>query len=109
MSFSDITQVDRYIWQRQAARMLLQILDEHRDLPTIVWMVGTGSNLTGRVSGLQPVATARAQFDAWATALELDERREDIQSGLTYRRARASRDSVNIALVADLIHDEEVQ
>lgn len=106
MNALNITQAERYIWQRQAAMALVRLLDKHRDLPSIVWTVGTGSNLMGRINGLQPAATARAVFDAWAAALKLDERPEDAQLGLTYRRARARRDSVNIALVADLILDE---
>jgi hypothetical protein len=102
----EITQTDRYIWQRRAAALLVKLLDEHRDLPPIAWMVGTGSQLVGRVSGLQPAATARAEFEAWADALELGKRHE-YGDAVTHLSARTRRDSVDLAVMADLIHNDD--
>lgn len=108
MSFLDITQADHYIWQRRAAAALVRLLDEHRDLPVIVWTVGSaGSVLVGRVNGLQPAATARAVFDTWTAALALEEYREHTHLALTYLSAQARRDSVTIVVHADLILDDE--
>lgn len=104
MSPLNITQAERYIWQRRAAAALVRLLDEHRDLPSIVWTVGTGAVLMGRVNGLQPAAEARAQFQAWTAALALDER---TTHAMTYLVAHTRRDSVDIGLRADLILDPE--
>jgi len=102
----NITQAERYIWQRRAAAALVALLDKHRHLPAITWTVGTGSVLMGRVNGLQPAASARAVFDAWTAALAIDERREHTSHAMTYLVAHTRRDSVDIGLQANLILDE---
>lgn len=110
MTALNITQAERNLWQRRAAAALARLLDEHRDLPVITWTVGpAGSVLMGRVNGLQPAASARAQFEAWTAALAPDERREHTHLALTCLTARARRDSVTIALQADLILDDTEQ
>jgi hypothetical protein len=48
-------------------------------------------------------------FDVWTAALALDERREHTHLALTCLTARAVRDSVTIALRADLILDDTEQ
>ena len=106
MNIFEVTQVDRYIWQRRAAALLVQLLDENRDLPAIAWTVGTPSKLVGRVSGLQPAAAARAEFEAWADALGLDQRRE-YGNAVTYLAAHTHRDGVALGIVVNLIHDDE--
>jgi hypothetical protein len=106
VSILDITQADHYIWQRRAAAALVRLLDKHRDLPPIVWRVGTGANLVGQINGLQPATTARAEFEAWTDALKLDQHRE-CGDAVTYLVARTRRDGVTLAILADLIHDDE--
>lgn len=108
MTALTITQAERNGWQRRAAAALVRLLEEHSDLPVIAWTVGSaGSVLAGRVNGLQPPATARADFDAWTDALALDERREHTHLALTYLSAQARRDSVTVVLLADLILGDE--
>jgi len=109
VSSLNITQAERYIWQRRAAAALARLLDEHRHLPAITWTVGpAGSVLMGRVNGLQPAAQARAVFEAWTAALAIDERREHTNHAVTCLVAHTRRDSVDIGLRADLIGDDSL-
>ena len=58
-----ITQTHRSGWQRQAVAVLTTILDEHRDLPAIAWLVGpVGCTLVGRMDGPGPADQVRAAF-----------------------------------------------
>ena len=84
MTLFEITDAERSGWQRRAARELAAILDAHRDLPVIAWIVGpAGSVLTGQINGLAPAVQVRGTFDAWRAALRLGERRETV-----WRRGR---------------------
>jgi hypothetical protein len=105
----ELTDAERSGWQRRAARELAAILDAHRDLPVIAWIVGpAGSVLTGQINGLAPAVQVRGTFDAWRAALRLGERRETVcgGGGVVYLRAVAYRNQVHVAVTATVFDDE---
>jgi hypothetical protein len=74
VTFGEITQLERSIWQRRAAAELAAILRTHGDLPPLTWTVASaGSTLLGRVATPASAPRAPAVFDAWKTALVLEE------------------------------------
>jgi hypothetical protein len=103
-----ITQRERAGWQRRAAVELVRILGDHRDLPVIAWTVGSaGATLVGHVNGLQPGVQVRAIFDIWRGALALTEHSEFTSAGaVTYLRAVAHRNRVQVGISATVLDDE---
>jgi hypothetical protein len=108
VSLFEITQQERAWWQRRAAGELGSILDRHPDLPVIAWTVGpAGSVLIGHVNGLSPAAQVRRAFEAWQSALALQDYREDLTgSGTVYLHAGIRRDQVKVRLTATVFIDE---
>jgi hypothetical protein len=108
VSLSGISWQERAWWQRRAARELGSILERHPDLPVITWTVGpAGSVLIGRVNGLSPAAQVRRVFEAWQSALALQDYREDpARSGAVYLHAGIRRDQVKVRLTAAVFDDE---
>ncbi|MFN2494634.1 MAG: hypothetical protein ABR608_01825 [Pseudonocardiaceae bacterium] len=97
----EITHADQARWQRRAAATLVAILDEHRDLPLIGWMVGTaGAGLVGRVEGLRPADQVRAAFELWCAALGVGERAETPTSSGANLWATVHTRGVTISLTA---------
>jgi hypothetical protein len=72
--FGPITNVDRTIWQRQAAQALVKLLDQaaKRELPYVSWQLGAGRLLLGRFLDADMEAR-RAGFVAWARFLGIDD------------------------------------
>jgi hypothetical protein len=103
------TQTHRNCWQRQAATVLTTILDEHRDLPAIVWLVApVGGTLVGRVDGPGPVDQVRAAFGAWCRALGVGEPAETLSpSGVAYLRATVHAGLVQVVLAATVVGDDD--
>lgn len=67
-----ITDAERRGWQLRGARALVDILQvaKKASLPPIGWQVGSTAMLVGRIVD----GDRRAQFEAWADVLGLDER-----------------------------------
>ena len=94
-----ITRADRERWQRDAVRELTAILDAHRGLPLIAWVVGqSGGSLSGRIAG----AGTRAAFTAWQQALGLEDVLKVPADGraAAWLRATTRRGSVRITVTA---------
>lgn len=108
MTGSWIGQGERARWQRRAAAELAAILDAHRDLPVISWMVGpAGSVLIGQVSGLAPAGQVREMFCAWRLALALEDYREhQMSGGVMWLHAAARRHEVKVRLTATVRDDD---
>ena len=108
MSLFGITQQERAWWQRRAAGELGSILDRHPDLPVIAWTVGpAGSVLVGHVNGLSPAAQVRRAFEAWQSALALQDYHEDLTgSGTACLHAGIRRDQVKVQLTATVFAGE---
>lgn len=104
-----ITHAERAAWQRRAAIQLTQILDAHRDLPTVVWTVSNvGSTLVGRVTCLGSSSGVRAKFDAWCQVLSLNGRTERLSSsGSAWLWATTQTGPVAVTLTATVLLDEE--
>jgi hypothetical protein len=105
----EITQVERAGWQRRAAAELGSILAAHPDLPCISWTVGpAGSVVVGHISGLAPAGQVRQTFEAWRSALGLEEYREHQMSSRTaWLHAAARRHQVRIRLTAAVFPDDD--
>jgi hypothetical protein len=103
----EITHGERAAWQRRAGGELAAILQTHRDLPIIVWTVGSaGATLVGQVNAVAPAVEVRAAFQAWRAALMLPERAEvTSRAGTVYLRAAARRNGVHIGLTATVLDD----
>jgi len=103
---SRVTQADRSRWQREAARQLAAILDEHAELPAIIWMISRTGGINGSID--TPAASApevSATFAAWQQALGLDDvARDRVDQGgtVTWLRARAERNGVRVSVQARL-------
>lgn len=100
-----ISQADRGGWQREAARELAAILDEHPDLPAITWTISRTGGITGGIDTLALAPEVRATFAAWQQALGLDHVAEDhVDQGgtVTWLRARGERGSVRVSVQAHL-------
>ena len=74
----------------------------------IAWTVGpAGSVLIGHVSSVTPAAQVRRAFEAWQSALALQDYREDLtRSGTVYLHAGIRRDQVKVQLTATVFDDE---
>ena len=109
MTFAGITRAERSRWQRRAAAELIGILEAHKDLPVIAWIVGpAGSILVGQINGLAPADQVWDAFDAWRTALKLGEHSQTVTGGGTiYLRAVAYRNQVHVAVTATVFGDED--
>ena len=105
-----VTPADRARWQRQGARELAAILDEHLDLPVIAWKVGITGGLEGQVIAVNSDEDTRAVFTAWQQALRLGGIREDPlgDSGVTHLRAHTFRGSVHISVTANVYPDDAI-
>lgn len=105
----EITQAERAGWQRRAAARLAAILDEHRGLPLITWMVvPAGSTLVGRLDSVGPASQVRAAFDGWCRALGAGERAETVSpSGNAFLWATARTGRVRVTLTATVCGDGE--
>lgn len=80
------TQTQRAAWQRRAAHTLTTILREHPHLPVAAWAIASaGCTLTARVSALDDSRHSEQVFTAWATALDLTERRTQCPDGIFIR------------------------
>jgi hypothetical protein len=104
-----ITGGQRAAWQRCAAAALVQILDANRDLPLIVWTIGSaGSTLVGRISVQAPAVQVRAAFNTWRQALTLGERAETpAAAGRRFLRASTVRGAVRVTITATVADDGE--
>lgn len=104
----EITHADQAHWQRRAAATLAAILDEHRDLPLIGWVVGTaGAGLVGRVDGLRPADQVRAAFEVWCAALGVGERAETPTGSGAHLWATVHTRGVKVRLTAAVCGDDE--
>jgi hypothetical protein len=99
---------EQAIWQRRASAELVRILQSHRDLPAIVWTVGSaGAVLIGTVTGPAPAGHIRATFHAWRIALAVAEASEfDMGGGSSSLRAELKRDGVRVLLAATVLDDD---
>lgn len=99
-----VTQADRYQWQRAAARELAAILEEHADLPAIIWTIGSTGSLKGAVNGHAVGADARVTFEAWRNALQLGPIAEHPVSSGTAMHLRGSihRAGVKVTVTASV-------
>jgi len=105
----EVTHNERIGWQRRAALRLTEILDEHRDLPLITWMVvPAGSTLVGRMDSLGSATQVRAAFDTWCRALGAGERAETPSpSGSASLSATARTGRVRVTLTATVWDDDK--
>lgn len=59
---------EQHLWQRRASRALVDLLEQHKDLPVLSWSVShVGCRLLGHVTE-HDRKTGRAQFEAWRDA-----------------------------------------
>ena len=66
-----------------------------------------GSVLIGHVNGLSPAAQVRRAFEAWQSALALQDYHEDLTgSGTVYLHAGIRRDQVKVRLTATVFAGE---
>ena len=106
-----ITQGERAYWQRCAAAELAAILAAHPSLPCISWTVGpAGPVVVGQVSGPVPAGQVRQVFEAWRSAMALEEYREhQMSGGAAWLRAASRRHRVTIRLTATVCPDDDGQ
>jgi hypothetical protein len=97
---------DYVTWQRRAHALLGKLLDRcgTEGLPVIHWAVGTIATLAGECLD-NDAAKRRAQFEAWAEALQLERRPERTRDGTTRLTAVGDVDRVGVVITAD-IYDE---
>jgi hypothetical protein len=98
----NVSQADRWGWQRKAVRALADILDAHPDLPPIAWTIGPTGSLAGQVNGLAPAEEVRATFTAWQRALCLENVREVPirDTGITSLSGKAYHGTIHVAILA---------
>lgn len=103
------THAERAGWQRRAAAELVAVLDSHRELPVIGWMLASaGSGLVGQISGPAPSNQRRDVFDAWRMALRLGAPCEVVfRDGTVVLKASAQRNRVRVTLTATLPSEDE--
>lgn len=103
-----VTDKDRRCWQHRAAATLTTILDEHRDLPAIAWLVGpVGCTLVGRMDGPGPADQVRAVFGTWCRALGVGEPAKTLSpSGVGFLRATVCSGRVKVVLAATIVGDD---
>jgi hypothetical protein len=107
VTFGEITQLERSIWQCRAAAELAAILRTHSDLPLLAWTVASaGSVLLGRVATPARAPETRAVFDAWKTALLLEESPSASTEAMVHLRAEARRNQVCVRLTATVFAAE---
>ena len=107
-----VTQADRFHWQWAAVRELAAILEAHPSLPAIVWTVGPGGALSGRVNGLTAsAAEIRATFTAWRNALGLSEPAGSFSddSSVIHLRASARRGRISVRVTANVFVDDPAE
>jgi hypothetical protein len=110
VTFGEITQLERSIWQRRAAAELADILRRHGDLPVLAWTVASaGSVLLGCVAQPACAPGARAVFDVWKTALLLEESAPAPSAGTFHLRAEARRNQVCVRLTATVFAADGVE
>lgn len=100
---------DRGGWQREAARELAAILDDHPDLPAITWTISRTGGITGGIDTLALAPEVRTTFTAWQQALGLrDVAEDDPDNGgrVTWLRARGERGGVRVSVQAHLFTED---
>lgn len=106
----DITEADRYRWQRVAINRLtnlLRVAPEY-DLPALTWTVDPTGGLTGAVAG--PDQSRRVAFDLWAATIGANRRTETPDpSGVTrlYAAAIDVFGRANVAITATLFPPDD--
>jgi hypothetical protein len=99
---------EQVVWQQRAAARLTEIITGHRHLPVLAWTVSdAGSALVGRVIGPGRAAgQVRDAFDAWCTALGVQERTEQPSpGGCVHLWATAASGRVRVTLTATVFTD----
>jgi hypothetical protein len=104
--------IDQLTWQKIAARVLLDLLDQQaRDiLPTLAWYVGDkGAVLTCR-SYAYPSTRRRDAITAWADALKIELGEHPATPGMVTVRGSAEKRTRHgdclIVLTADIYEDD---
>jgi hypothetical protein len=99
-------------YQRQAARLLLELLERagEKELPVIQWTVGAGgARLTGQIRA-HDEAEGRRQFEAWAAQIGAQLEPEFTSLGQTRLRAFVKNFEgglASVGIVAELDEPEE--
>lgn len=104
-----VAQADRGQWQREAARYLAVILDEHPDLPAINWTISRTGGIAGGIDTLALAPEVRATFTAWQQALGLDDvtaEYADRGGKVSWLRARAVHGGVSVSVQAHLFTED---